>query len=280
MPLNPLDFTGPEFLVFFPVYALSIWGAQEWAQRCLEESDAPLPRLTDPYAIGYLRAGAKGALQVAVVSLVQRGLLLVAGDQLVRESQTAPEGINPLEGAVLEAASARQKPLELVRDPRIVGCCLRTIKPQLLNDFLIPDERQKIRRRWIGAGAVALVLGLALVKILVALSRGRTNIGFLIVESALLTLPPLHTMRRVPTQKGTEVLNSLAGLFGHLRRRPDSWLGLEQPELVMLTAVFGTSAAPPAAQEFLRKMSSTPQSGGCGSGCGGGGGGGCGGCGA
>ena len=149
--MNPLDLYGPEFLVFFAIYGILVWRALELLQAHLEKSDGSLPRLTDPYAIGYLRAGVRGALQVAIVSLVFRGLVGVKQDQLVRESYAesphgSPQGGNPLEQEVLGAASAGLKPHQVIREPRIVDCCSRTLEPELAASGLMPDERQKMRR--------------------------------------------------------------------------------------------------------------------------------------
>jgi uncharacterized protein (TIGR04222 family) len=109
--MNPLDLYGPEFLVFFAIYGALVWRTLELLQARLEKSDGPLPRLTDPYAIGYLRAGVRGALQVAIVSLVFRGLVGVKDDQLVRVSYKGnPQDANALEQEVLAAASAGLKP--------------------------------------------------------------------------------------------------------------------------------------------------------------------------
>src|ERR1700689_3643365 len=244
--MNPLDLYGPEFLVFFAIYGVLVWRALELLQAYLEKSDGPLPRLTDPYAIGYLRAGVRGALQVAIVSLVHRGLVGVKRDQLVRESYKGDsQGGNAGEQEVLGAAGAGLKAHQVVREPRIVDCCSRTLEPELAASGLMPNEPQKMRRGLLCISAILLVAGLALTKILVAWSRGRHNIGFLILEAAIFAFILLRTMLRVRKRKGTEVLDSLVGLFGHLKRRSDQLqLSFEERELMMLAAVFGTPLVP------------------------------------
>jgi uncharacterized protein (TIGR04222 family) len=289
--MNPLDFTGPVFLLFFTIYALAVWRLMALLQDRVESADDTLPRLTDPYEIGYLRLGVQGALQVAVVSLMDRGLVGIKDDRLILESNASTDqGTNRLENRVLVAAETRESAGQLVHNLNIASTCKDSIEPELVTSGLLPSLRQRYLRQFLCLGALVLVLGMAISKLVVATARGRSNIGFLVIEAIVFIVVLVKTTRRRRTRKGNEALKSLTGLFGHLKSRADGLkMTFEGPELIMLAAVFGTPLVPSEAERFVQNIAS-PQNnaGGCGSGgcggggsCGGGGGcgGGCGGCG-
>jgi uncharacterized protein (TIGR04222 family) len=144
-------------------------------------------------------------------------------------------------------------------------------------------------RRWQWfALAAAFLLAIALAKIDIALTRGRSNITFLIVLAgfALLLLGQVVLHRR--TALGDAVLRDLRRLF---RRSvvpiARASAGGVSSDTMLVAAVFGLAALPSAAFADIRTLfakSDSSGSGGCGSSDGGssggcGGGGGCGGCG-
>ncbi len=127
------------------------------------------------------------------------------------------------------------------------------------------------------------------IKIIVALSRGRTNVAFLIILAIASVIALLALGNPRLTRRGKNVLEDLRTLFQGLKSRADSLSpGNAAAELALVAALFGTVALPigafPMRDQLFPPPSSSSDSGGsgssCGSSCGGGGcGGGCGGCG-
>jgi uncharacterized membrane protein YgcG len=164
---------------------------------------------------------------------------------------------------------------------------------------LLLNEQAKAIRISIRAIALFVLGSVAALKIFIALSRGRTNIGFLILLGAFFGAIVYLVINPFRTTAGNAMLEDLRTLFGALRNRAGAmgWNGLSAGnELALFAAVFGTGALPAGAAALnviFRKPSperssssscgsSCGSSSGssCGSSCGGGGcGGGCGGCG-
>ena len=84
--MNPFDLTGPSFLIFYICVALMVIIALKLA---IDEAEGGALRalpLSDPYQIAWLRGGTPEAARIAVLSLIDRGLLAVSGDNLVNMS--------------------------------------------------------------------------------------------------------------------------------------------------------------------------------------------------
>src|SRR5215212_9798794 len=88
--MYPFDLPGPQFLVFYGVFAAVILLVVLVLTRYTEDGAPPRVNLSDPYGIAYLRGGKNEALRIATVSLIDRGLLSVQGEMLVTAQDTAP----------------------------------------------------------------------------------------------------------------------------------------------------------------------------------------------
>ena len=135
--------------------------------------------------------------------------------------------------------------------------------------------------------AVAALATVALVKLVLAFDRGRSNVGFLIALAAAAPLALCFPLNYRRTGLGDRMLADLRRLFAGLRGRAQAIRrGQATNEAILLAAVFGIAALPQGAyldlqQAYARAHRSSNSSTGCGGGDGGcgGGGGGCGGCG-
>jgi uncharacterized protein (TIGR04222 family) len=152
---------------------------------------------------------------------------------------------------------------------------------------LLPDQdHQEARSLRLGV-ALLVVLGLAIIKIVVAVNTGHRNIGFLIVLAIIFTIVVVSISRPRRTRAGERMIADLRTLFGSLKDRSSNLQnGANSTEFALMAAIFGMSAVPQAKTLFPRAASGA----GCGSACGsdggssggdggGDGGGGCGGCG-
>jgi uncharacterized protein (TIGR04222 family) len=287
--MNPFDLRGPEFLVFYAVFAaLTVLAARHWIRTAEPVSSEPV-NLTDPYLIAYLRSGAAEAVNVAVISLIDRGFVHSSGDNLSMARDRSAAGVNhPLEKAIIG----------LLREPIKLNAVLPGLKlsldgyqAKLLKDGLIASPGLKAMRRYVWLLATLILLAVAGVKIGVAVSRGRTNIEFLVMLAgvAIFALSKISFPKH--TSRGQQALDQCRHLFGGLRSSGKSWQpGSATADLVMLAAVFGAAAVPVAAFPHRNQLfapypnfpSSSSSGDGGGSSCGsssGGGGSGCGGCG-
>ena len=99
--MNPFDLHGPEFLLFYGIFAGIVIGFAAWFRMQKEGGRAPKIDL-DPYVIAYLRGGINEVIRVAAVSLVDRRLLTADGTSLKRTSHANPASVRqPIEKWIL-----------------------------------------------------------------------------------------------------------------------------------------------------------------------------------
>ncbi|HET8774624.1 MAG TPA: TIGR04222 domain-containing membrane protein [Thermoanaerobaculia bacterium] len=288
--MNPFDLRGPQFLFFYLILAGVLLAAISLLRRRLEArwTAHPMPVLHDPYAIASLRGGKNELLRVAVISLVDRGLLHASSDNLATtQAGQALQVRKRIEEDLLRYCVVVRKPEELFRSDALDAGVLE-YERVLAQHRLVADDEIRRARSWLANGATAILLVVSLAKIAVALSRGRTNIAFLV----LLTLFAIGFARKVAsprqTVRGKQFLAELQNLFQSLRLRASQIRpGGANADLALAAAVFGIDVLPHKDFAWARGLhppqgsagsSSCGSSGG--SSCGGGGcGGGCGGCG-
>jgi uncharacterized protein (TIGR04222 family) len=314
--MNPLDLTGPEFLRFYVPYGACI-AALAWLIRALlDRAPGPqpaarwlpgtYPREGDAHAIAFLRGGAQEAVWTVLGRLMALGLVSVESD-LVRTEPESSEGIPQLQPMEKAAWSALRPGVSLsarnaaqhIRDA--IGPHLHGIEEELAREGLLPTSERRTAFRALRVLAWLAVVGFGLLKLGVAFSRGKSNVGFLIlllIGFHLLIVRLLRPPRG--TQAGRQYLDWLKESHRGLVRMLDSGRRDSPGELALAAGIYGLTAVPVLAPLGLalqpapvnkRKegdASSSSSSSGCGGGsscssgssCGGGcGGGGCGGCG-
>jgi uncharacterized protein (TIGR04222 family) len=288
--MNPFDLRGPEFLLFYTILGVVVLlvtralvrGGEAWYGKSPTE-------LKDPYELAYLRAGANEALQVATVSLMARGLLRASGDDVVAVAGASARVQRPIESEILSFFSRPRAAADLFRLRSGSPACER-YRERLAERGLVPDGGQRRRRALIATAAVALLVSVSVVKIAVALARGRHNIAFLVILTALFAIVTVATAFPRRTPSGNALLGDLRDRYAALRARAAQIRpGGATNEVAFLAAAYGLSVLSPIDHPYVRPLfrkavssDGGSYSGGCGSsGCGGGGGcgGGCGGCG-
>lgn len=293
--MNPFDLTGPAFLGFYVVLGLATLALLEIARRSSEAGETTPVTLSDPYLIAYLRGGRNEALRVATVSLVDRGLLS-ADDDTLKAPDPAAAGLlrRPLEKALLAKFRERGSAREIFEDPGLAEAA-ELLRPDLERAGLVPDEALRRARNGLAAFAIGWLAIVAGVKVLLALSRGRHNVAFLVVLAVVFVVVAWKIVHRDRTPRGDRLLSDLRSLFSGLKDRAETLhAGGATAEAALLAAVFGIAALPTDAYGYARKLypraadtsssssscgssSSCSSGSSCGSSCGGGGG--CGGCG-
>jgi uncharacterized protein (TIGR04222 family) len=289
--VSPFDLRGPEFLLFYLVLGACVLLALYFLRYAGDAGDPPQVNLSDPYLIAFLRGGPNEVLRVATISLIDRGLLETSGTRVasVRDKSAAALRI-PIEKRLFAHFETPAEASSLFK-PGVFDYEMTAYESELARLNLIPGEGAEWARNAPRVVAIAVLWGVALIKILVALARGRSNIGFLIILGIASGVAAWRLGRPRLTRRGIAMLSSLRKLFGGLKNRaPLLRPGETADEVLLLAAVFGVGAIPgtvfPVRTLFPRGSSFPTSSCGsacgssCGSGCGGGGcGGGCGGCG-
>jgi uncharacterized protein (TIGR04222 family) len=290
--------------------ALVVLGAR-LLLRQLEDATMPRIDLGDPYLIAYLRGGARGTLGVAVTSLIDRGLLLLHENGRVQARDDEVEKLvrRPIERDVIRAAK-QPTPFAGLAEDGEVDAALQSYQRELARLKLLPDSSVRVVRSFIAALGVFLVMGAAVAKLSVAASRGKHNVGFLMIFSVLACAAVAWTIVRRRTRLGDRLLEDIRVLFQPLRvRAPTLVSGGATSEAALVSSAFGLGVLPawsfPQAHQFERQTawyrasrdgsswstssdssswsscgsssSSCSSGSSCGSSCGGGGG--CGGCG-
>jgi uncharacterized protein (TIGR04222 family) len=284
--MNPFDLSGPPFLAFYVVVAIFVAVAVKLFIDAGEGGVPPSLPLGDPYQIAWLRGGTPEAARIAVLALIDRGLLAVNGDNLVNSGSGQSFVREPIERAILSRCTQSGTAATAVLDDPAVEHACASYKTQLEQQQLMPDAGMRARRYGWFALAAALLLGIAAIKIAIAIGRGRYNVGFLVIFTVIAVFAVGLLVRRRRTSLGNRMVKDLRRLFSALRQRAASIRpGSMTSDTVLLAAVFGLSALPATGFADLHRVyKKSASSGGgcgtsCGSGCGGGGGGGCGGCG-
>lgn len=287
--MNPFDWRGPEFLLFYAVLVIVTLIVLRIARRAAEagEPDARTGALADPYRIALLREGPQEMVRVAVVSLTDRGLLEVGdGSVKVTDAGRTTPVRRRLEQQVLEMCRTAWDPPALFDSPLFAPIVIE-YERELQRMQLLADEETLARRRRLTRVAALFLVAVAGLKIFLALQRGRTNVGFLVLFAVVATLLVYAGTNRRTTAKGDAFLAETKNLFRSLLSR-ELRPGGATTEVVMLAGVFGAAMVPfewrtklfprpPANSSSSSSCSSSSCGSSCGSGCGGGGG--CGGCG-
>ena len=297
--MNQFDFTGPEFLLFYSIFSALVIIALVLARRTAESSATPKLDLSDPYLIAYLRGGEPEALRVAVVSLIDRGLLVATGRRLKRAQHASPASVRrPIEIELLRKFEKEGEASSIYSDYGLKATC-EAYEQTLKNAGLLPNDAVKNARLTRLLLACFLLVAVGLVKIVIALERGHTNVLFLIILMIVAIIIAVKISFPRLTESGKAMIADLRDLYSGLKYRT---VFLRQGgatiEAMMLAAVFGVGALPTESFAFTQSLfpratkkeeSSGSSCGGgcgaacgssCGSSCGGGGcGGGCGGCG-
>jgi uncharacterized protein (TIGR04222 family) len=288
--VNPLDLRGPSFLVFYAVTAAVVLVTAYLLRRWFESGPAPSLREVDPYLVAHLRGGAGAALQVAVLSLLDRGLLRVDGELLVAGADTLQKVRRPIEREVLRKFTTSSRAAQVLQSSRAREAC-DGLAAELRQQGLLPGAGAIGLRVLIAVAAVALMEAVGFAKMQVAGARGHHNIGILALLMIAVPILAWVVMNGRRTTTGNRYLDDLETMFRGLRERSGNLrVGGGTNELALLLGVFGAPLLGGNVALWTKSLFPDPvrqrqdswSSSSCGSGgsCGGGGcGGGCGGCG-
>lgn len=293
----PFTLNGPQFLAFYAAFALAVLLLYHRLRRAGAAGDdrgVMLDALTaDPYRIACLRDGPDEAVRVAVVNLIDRGLLVDAKGNGWRASLQADPAVQrrSLDAVILGQCKAAPMSADDILADRAVRKAAAAIESDLQGKGLLQSAAALAARKRLRAVVLVLLAGVALARIALSLAAGHDNVEFLAIMAVVACVGALALPSARQTELGQRSLTSVQGLLGRLKGRADRLApGGATNEAVLFAAVFGIHALPASAFAFVEQAYPKPKDTGGGSGDGGGGssdsgssscggGGGCGGCG-
>jgi len=293
--MYPFTLAGPQFLGFYAIFAAGVLGAYWYyvlPSPVLTGASRIRELTAEPYKIACLRGAAAETVRVAIVNLLDRGMLAAQGALLMATGPAlGGHSILPLDRAILSRCKSPASAAAILSDPVVRTACADYERELQREGLLLNDAQRRANTNGLLL-VMVLLAGIALARILMALYRGYTNVFFLIVLACVACGLAYRISRRRPSAGGTQALSSLKTLMQRLLRDQANRLvpGGATNDALLLAAVFGIQALPvltfPFVQQVFPKPASSRADGSrssssCGSSCGGGGGsgGGCGGCG-
>ncbi len=224
-----------------------------------EHGELPDLDLSNPYLLAYLRGGKPPSVQLVVVSLIDRGLILTErGMVAVRDDQVVLSVRSPLErAALIRLRQIQPTSVEaLLHDPFLDASC-EGLAEELRGRGLLAAPRLKGHRALVFLFSALVLSGVALLKVAIALSRGRHNVLFLVASAAIACILALRWANPRLTVLGERVLSDMRELFTGLHARAETIAaGGGTAELALLVGVFGIGALPhsvfPHKQELFR----------------------------
>ncbi len=246
--MNPFDLRGPEFLLFYLCFSLVVIIANILLRRRAESGDAPKIDLSDPYLIAYLRGGEDEALRVAMISLVDRGIL-APDDEIIRIADYSADDLakHPIELKMIQRLGAPGGTVsydapESILKSGVLKSALQPYRDKLERAGLMPDaslRRDRLMRLLLALMALGVV---AVIKIQIGLSLGKP-VGVLVVMMIIaMAVAALTSFPRL-TARGKATLADATNLYAGLRTQVSSMTpGSGTAELAMVAAVFGIAA--------------------------------------
>ena len=294
--VNPFDWSGPWFLLAYLIFGLLVYylARELLIRQELRNPHAQLSLADDPYRIAYLRGGALEAVKIAAIVLVDRGLLRADGPLLETASADSLRfASHDIERDVLRLYLGRQgHSKELAAQADMLPSC-RAYQDSLTQQELLVGPPLLRRRERITWPAHYLLLTVAAVKAVIAISRQHYNLLFLALLLAIFLLMLRGLRTQATSWSAQRLLTDLRMLFGRLNQRAARLqAGSSSADMALLAAIFGLGALPPSVYAYVAELYPVPRhssdsssggtgdsSSGGGDGGGDGGGSGCGGCG-
>jgi uncharacterized protein (TIGR04222 family) len=283
---------GPQFLLFYALFALAVIGACAFVTHFMGPSKpVSYTELTsDPYLIAYLRDGAQEAIKVAIFNLEDRGILEFDSGLVIANKRVDPGTLRrPFDRAVVSRCEQLVIPKTLLYNAALTEECDR-YQAELERRGLLSDAQARSGHMKVFLVALSLLAGVALVKIVAAVEAGHPKMEPFVMLGLMACFVAFKAAMPRTTPAGRATLSGLDTLLKRLMSGANRLrAGGATNEAFLLAAVAGIDALPAA--QFARaqrifpakrssrdedseiEMSCSSGSSGCG------GGGGCGGCG-
>jgi uncharacterized protein (TIGR04222 family) len=201
---------------------------------------------SDPCLVACLRGGSGNAIRVAVISLLERGLLVTCNHELrAVQREAARQASSPLDKAILGVAATATHASHLFDDPVVIAEA-DGLRAELRNKKLMPT-RGMYHKRIGKALMIALICGGASPVAFFVLTEHQNWYSALCVVfifiGALFAIFRIGLRRR--TALGDRVLRGIEAEFATLRaRRRSLKYNSQAEEVAFYAAVFGIGVLP------------------------------------
>ncbi|MBD1923576.1 TIGR04222 domain-containing membrane protein [Microcoleus sp. FACHB-831] len=265
---NPIaDMYGPQFLLFYSVIIVStLVVCWRFIQDPTKKQPLPLiPTNPDPYEIAYLRGGETELTKLAVFNLIQRGYLQVK-EKSIQQAPNYPDlgGLKLIESEFFKCFYSSHQADEMKFSsflPVIVREKYAVYEQSLKNEQLLYADEWKAWNVKVGLVGAAIVFTLGSYKLLVALAKGRYNVGLLIVMGVVSLVMLLWLIKQPPrlSDRGQNYLKRLQGTFAQLQEKAKSSIP-DALDYKLLVALFGVEALAGTSYDYYRKAFLPPPS--------------------
>jgi len=243
--MNPLDWTGPQFLAMY-VPLLVVGYVVSWRlgrpPREPEVEPRELGKRLEPFEVALLK-GFKTFRDAVVAALVHRQVFHLKGEELY-PNEKPPTGMTRLEQSLHRAA--RGRPLSHSEMELLLEDEAAPLREQLIRKGLLVSTAEAHARRRVPSLVFGAVLALGVVKCIVGLVRERpVGLLFLLLIASGMGWFTLFKMKRGRTPLGDKTLSALASEHEALRTTTSSEGSLPTlsgAEVGLAVALFGTSA--------------------------------------
>lgn len=317
LTLNPLNFKGPVFLLFYAILAVAVWMflklfVTRKIDKDFSEAYPPTGETDDPYELAYLRGGVTEVIKLAAYRIIKMRIFTsrISGDKKILrldKKKNHPDFMycEP-ENIILKKCTSNVNYLEdIIRNEYVknnIDLHCKIIHNKLRDKNLQWDEESISKLTVWKIGVILFLISVALSKTLYAIGNGHQNVTFLVLLTIIFSaLIYKHIEPPITSKAGQELLDRMKIKYHtdslRIKNIPDD---LE----LLLVSLFGLTILEGTPLEFMDEFTSahlngwfnwdisqwdysvgtgygSSSSGGCSGGsCGGGGcGGGCGGCG-
>jgi uncharacterized protein (TIGR04222 family) len=255
---NPIDLPGPEFLAFYIALSAVVLLGFEASWFAAAKGGAPGKLPADPYLVAYLRGGREEAVRVALLALIEQGAVTVEGNILSGVERDPRFRRVPLENELL-GSLGRPRPFRGLIDNGDGGPACAAYQAQLEAAGYVRSERAMAAGKAIHAALVTFLAAVAAVKLIVALSRGRTNVGFLIGLAIVVLTVGERRRLSLTTRRGQRALAAVQGLLRGAKDRITSLgRGALADELLMVAGAFGLGVLPVVDFAFVTTLGVRP----------------------
>jgi uncharacterized protein (TIGR04222 family) len=253
--MNPFNFTGPEFLLFYFIFGAGVLIILYWWFDFFQLGEKVNIRsgMNDPYKIAYLRNGELGAVEVAVFSLVDRKLLTYSSKKVQLKNKVAIDSAKrPLERALLEFFKTATPWKQALKNDSVKTACFK-YHQELKAQGLLKSEQLLSMQWFVKKIVMGLFISISAIKIFIAIKRGHTNVEFLILLTIIFILLINLIGKQRLTDAGKGAMEDLTSLFSSLKLRAINLSsGGQTNEAALLAAVFGLNFIPETKFPFVR----------------------------